>query len=171
MRNNWRLVFSESMTRGAGLSRESRMGTLLRWGQALVFQCLHFRKIISIDLVSFSTIHSQLYYSSVGFRGRFRWLVNHIWVKIRYEIYSQKVRFQIKYYWKLISKIRFWFKVKADSSFNPQEYLAYFEPRAPLAPVETRTNTACPVVARPVLHSSQSEEGRAKSEDWAKRYS
>ena len=26
-----------------------------------------------------------------------------------------------------ISKIRCWFKVKADSSFNPQEYLKYFE--------------------------------------------
>jgi hypothetical protein len=60
MRNNWRLVFSESMTRGDGLSKASRMGMLLRWGQASVFQCLHFRNIISADLVFFSTAHSQL---------------------------------------------------------------------------------------------------------------
>ena len=58
--NNWRLVFSASMTRGDGLSKASRMGMLFRCGQASVFQCLHFRNIISADLVFFPTVHSQL---------------------------------------------------------------------------------------------------------------
>jgi len=48
------------MTRGAGFSRDSRMGMLLRWGQASVFQFLHFRKIISTDLAFSSTGYSHL---------------------------------------------------------------------------------------------------------------
>ncbi len=63
MRNNWQLVFSESMTRGAGFSKDSRMGILLRCGQASVFQCLHFRNIISTDLDFFPMAYFHLFFS------------------------------------------------------------------------------------------------------------